>query len=118
MYYNHHPCFPYSLAMIRYLIALACLVLLGACSTPPEYDVIIRNGVIYNGSGSESYKGDLAINGDTIAAVGSLGDAVGRMKLDAGGLAIAPGFINVLSWATESLIEDGLSQGNIRQGVR
>ena len=117
MYYNHHSCFPYSLAMIRYLIALACLVLLGACSTPPEYDVIIRNGVIYNGSGSESYKGDLAINGDTIAAVGSLGDAVGRMKLDAGGLAIAPGFINVLSWATESLIEDGLSQGNIRQGV-
>ena len=114
--YNH-PCFPYSLAMIRYLIALACLVLLGACSTPPEYDVIIRNGVIYNGSGSESYKGDLAINGDTIAAVGSLGDAVGRMKLDVGGLAIAPGFINVLSWATESLIEDGLSQGNIRQGV-
>ena len=117
MYYNHHSCFPYSLAMIRYLIALACLVLLGACSTPPEYDVIIRNGVIYNGSGSESYKGDLAINGDTIAAVGSLGDAVGRMKLDVGGLAIAPGFINVLSWATESLIEDGLSQGNIRQGV-
>ena len=103
--------------MIRYLIALACLVLLGACSTPPEYDVIIRNGVIYNGSGSEFYKGDLAINGDTIAAVGSLGDAVGRMKLDVGGLAIAPGFINVLSWATESLIEDGLSQGNIRQGV-
>ena len=81
--YNH-PCFPYSLAMIRYLIALACLVLLGACSTPPEYDVIIRNGVIYNGSGSESYKGDLAINGDTIAAVGSLGDAVGRMNLTLG----------------------------------
>ena len=103
--------------MIRSLIALACLLLLGACSAPPEYDVVIRNGVIYNGSGSEPYQGDLAISGDTIAAVGSLGDAAGRMELDAGGLAIAPGFINMLSWATESLIEDGRSQGNIRQGV-
>ena len=103
--------------MIRSLIALACLLLLGACSAPPEYDVVIRNGVIYNGSGLEPYQGDLAISGDTIAAVGSLGDAAGRMELDAGGLAIAPGFINMLSWATESLIEDGRSQGNIRQGV-
>ena len=103
--------------MTRYLIPLACLVLLSACAAPPEYDVIIRNGVIYNGSGSEPYQGDLAINGDTIAAVGSLGDAAGRMEVDADGLAIAPGFINTLSWATRSLIEDGRSQGNIRQGV-
>ncbi len=103
--------------MIRTLISLSCLLLLGACASPLEYDVVIRNGVIYDGSGSEPYQGDLAIDGDTIAAVGSLSGVVGRMELDAGGLAITPGFINMLSWATESLIEDGLSQGNIRQGV-
>ena len=115
--YTPVSCLLYSLVMIRFLIPLGCLFLLVSCAVPPEYDTVIRNGLIYNGSGSEPYPGDLAISGDTIVAVGSLGDAVGRMELDAGGLAIAPGFINMLSWATESLIEDGLSQGNIRQGV-
>ena len=55
--------------------------------------------------------------GDTIAAIGSLGEAQGRTEIDAEGLAVAPGFINMLSWATESLIEDGRSQSGIRQGV-
>ncbi|MDA2926807.1 D-aminoacylase [Acidobacteria bacterium AH-259-G07] len=88
-----------------------------ACTAPPEYDLVIRNGLMYDGSGSPPFKGDVAINGDTIAAIGSLAGQRGRTEIDAKGLAVAPGFINMLSWATESLIEDGRSQSNIRQGV-
>jgi len=97
-----------------------CAVLILGCSTTrvaPQYDVVIRNGLLYNGSGSPPVAGDLAIRGDTIAAVGEIGSASGRIELDARGQAVAPGFINMLSWATESLIVDGRSQADIRQGV-
>ena len=103
--------------MLRFLICLVSLTLWAACATPQEYDIVIRNGTLYDGSGSAPYQGDLAIQGDTIAAIGSLGEAQGRTEIDAEGLAVAPGFINMLSWATESLIEDGRSQSGIRQGV-
>src|SRR5678816_2954209 len=82
-----------------------------------EYDLIVRNGTLYNGSGKEPVTCDIAINGQNIVAVGKLSDARGKTEIDAQGLAVAPGFINVLSWATESLIEDGRSQSGIRQGV-
>jgi len=88
-----------------------------ACTSKPDYDIVIRNGTIYDGSGSSPFAGDIAINADTIAAVGSLNQAKGKQEIDVGGLAVAPGFINMLSWATESLIEDGRSQSDIRQGV-
>lgn len=81
------------------------------------YDLILRNGTIYDGSGGAGYKGDVAIQGDSIAAVGDLGDATGTQEIDVNGLAVAPGFINMLSWSNESLIEDGRSQSEIRQGV-
>ncbi len=81
------------------------------------YDIVIRNGTLYDGSGCVPLVGDVAIQGDAIAAVGSLGDERGRAEIDATGLAVAPGFVNVLSWSTESLIADGRSQGDIRQGV-
>jgi N-acyl-D-amino-acid deacylase len=85
---------------------------------PEAVDVIIRGGTIYDGSGSPPYVGDVAIQGDSIAAVGPrLEDGGGQIEIDATGLAVAPGFINMLSWATESLIEDGRSQSDIRQGV-
>src|SRR5690349_13206069 len=84
---------------------------------PDEYDVILRHGTLYDGSGGPGQPGDLAIQGQTIAALGDLKDARGRRELDLGGLAVAPGFINMLSWATESLIADGRSQSDIRQGV-
>ena len=103
--------------MLRFLICFVSLALWSAYSTPQEYDIVIRNGTIYDGSGSAPFQGDLAIQGDTIAAVGSLGEARGRTEIEAEGLAVAPGFINMLSWATESLIEDGRSQSGIRQGV-
>ena len=99
----------------RFTFVFAILIL--GCSPKPDYDVIIRNGTIYDGSGSVPFIGDVAINSDTVAGVGVLGEVSGAYEIDANGMAVAPGFINMLSWATESLIEDGLSQSDIRQGV-
>jgi N-acyl-D-amino-acid deacylase len=97
--------------------SLLLVILIIGCRPKEEFDIIIRNGTIYDGSGSSSFKGDLAINGDTIAALGDLKSAVGKLVIDAANKAIAPGFINMLSWADKSLIEDGRSQSDIRQGV-
>jgi len=80
------------------------------------YDVVIKSGRIYDGSGKPSYVADVAIKDGCIAAVGRL-DTDADLVIDGQGLAVAPGFINMLSWATESLIEDGRSQSDIRQGV-
>jgi N-acyl-D-amino-acid deacylase len=99
------------------LTALIIGFLLASCSQPQTFDVLIKNGQIIDGSGQPSYVGDIAINADTIAAIGNLKNAKGRQEIDATGLVVAPGFINMLSWATESLIEDGKSQSDIRQGV-
>ncbi|MEE9461113.1 MAG: D-aminoacylase [Bacteroidales bacterium] len=101
---------------MKYLTGFVLLIMV-ACTQPSSFDIILRNGTIYDGSGSSSYAGDIAINADTIAAMGDLKSARGLIELDVDGLAVAPGFINMLSWAQESLIEDGLSQSNIRQGV-
>jgi N-acyl-D-amino-acid deacylase len=88
-----------------------------SCSTPTTYDVLIKNGTIADGSGNPTYIGNVGINADTIAAIGELKNAKGALEIDASGLVVAPGFINMLSWATESLIADGKSQSDIRQGV-
>jgi N-acyl-D-amino-acid deacylase len=90
---------------------------LGACTPPPTYDRVLRGGTIYDGSGNAGFVGDVAIDGDTIVALGNIGNAKGREEIDVSGLAVAPGFINMLSWAVASLIEDGRSQSDIRQGV-
>lgn len=82
-----------------------------------DYDIILRNGTIYDGSGNEPITGDVAISGDKIAAVGILSNVTGAQEIDLDGLAVAPGFINMLSWATESLIYDGRSMSDILQGV-
>ena len=82
-----------------------------------NFDVIIRNGTVYDGTGAEPRKADVAIRGDRIASVGDLKSAKANTVIDAKGLAVAPGFINMLSWSTESLIQDGRSQSEIRQGV-
>ena len=94
---------------------LLCFIF--SCKQPVQYDTIINNAMIYDGNGGEPYKGSVAINADTIAAMGDLGDAKGKTVIDAGGKAVTPGFTNMLSWATESLIQDGNSQSDIRQGV-
>ena len=84
---------------------------------PQEFDVIIRNGTVYDGSGGEGRQADVALRGDRIASVGNFKSATAKVTIDARGLAVAPGFINMLSWSTESLIADGRSQSEIRQGV-
>jgi N-acyl-D-amino-acid deacylase len=80
-------------------------------------DLLIRGGVVYDGRGGAPVEGGVAIVGDSIAAVGDVDGWDAHDELDAGGLAIAPGFVNMLSWATESLLEDGRAQSDIRQGV-
>ena len=97
---------------------LATIPLLTTWSAPPAtYDIILRHGTIYDGSGKPPVTGDVAINGDRIAAVGDLKSAHGKIELDVKGMAVAPGFVNMLSHAEESLIVDGRSQSDIRQGV-
>lgn len=81
-----------------------------------EHDIVIRGGTVYDGSGRPPFTGDVAMQSDTIAAVGQV-EGRGASELDARGLAVAPGFINMLSWATDSLFADGRSQSDIRQGV-
>jgi N-acyl-D-amino-acid deacylase len=100
-----------------FFLAALFLLALQACNRPDHYSVIIKNGIIYDGNGGEPYFADIGINGDTIAFIGDLKEAEADSIVDASGKAVAPGFINMLSWATESLIEDGSSQGDIRQGV-
>jgi len=98
-------------------ILLLALLSLFSCKQKEDYDIIIRNGLIYDGNGGNPIKGDIGINADTIAFIGNLSVATAKEERDAKGMAVTPGFINMLSWATESLIEDGRSQSDIRQGV-
>ena len=98
-------------------VALLPFVIIGACTSAPEHDLIIRHGTIVDGTGKQAYVGDLAVDDDQITAVGDLGEARGALEVDATNLIVAPGFINMLSWAGDRLIEDGRSQSDIRQGV-
>ena len=101
---------------MQFLKTLLLSLVIFSCSSPNNYDILIKNGTIADGSGSPTYIGSVGVNADTIAAVGKL-KATGTVEIDATGLVVAPGFINVLSWATESLIEDGMSLSDIMQGV-
>ena len=98
------------------VIALLLSTSAAAGAADPAYDLVIRGGTLYDGSGKPPVAGDVAIKGDRIVAVGKVeGDAT--REVSAQGMAVAPGFINMLSWATESLIADPRSQSDIRQGV-
>lgn len=90
---------------------------LSAQPQPSTYDVLIKNGSVYDGTGSTRINADVAIKGDRIVAIGDLKNARAGIVIDARGLAVAPGFINMLSWSVISLIIDGRSQSDIRQGV-
>jgi N-acyl-D-amino-acid deacylase len=85
--------------------------------SPADFDVIIRGGTVYDGTGAEPRQADVAIRGDRIAGIGDFKSARAKNVIDAKGLAVAPGFINMLSWSTQSLIQDGRSQSEIREGV-
>jgi N-acyl-D-amino-acid deacylase len=98
-------------------VLIPVLLIFYGCSSSVTYDVLIRNGMIADGSGSPAFQGDIGIMSDTIAAIGDLKNARGKSEIDATGMTVTPGFINMLSWAVESLIEDGRSMGGIVQGV-
>ena len=102
---------------LRYLIFTLIVSFAQIASAGPPFDVIIKGGTVYDGTGAEGRVTDIAIRGDRIAGIGDLANATAKTTIDARGLAVAPGFINMLSWSTESLIQDGRSQSEIRQGV-
>ncbi|MDX1577978.1 MAG: amidohydrolase family protein, partial [Gemmatimonadota bacterium] len=99
------------------IAALFALAAWGCAAPAPEYDVLIRGGTVYDGSGQPGRIADVAIAGDTVAGVGDFSAATAETEIDATGMAVAPGFINMLSWATETLLVDGRSLSDIRQGV-
>jgi len=107
----------------RFLFALLVSIALVPVAfgvEPPagdKFDVIIKGGTVYDGTGEKPRVIDVAIRGDRIAGLGTFSAEQARTVIDAKGLAVAPGFINMLSWSTESLIEDGRSQSEIREGV-
>ena len=100
------------------LLLLCSSMLLSAtvAAQAPAYDLIIRGGTLYDGSGQPPVVGDVAIKDDRIVAVGKVAGTA-KSEVQAKGMAVAPGFINMLSWATESLIVDPKSQSDVRQGV-
>ena len=103
----------------RTALLLAAVVVFGCSQGPPpvNYDVIIRGGSVYDGSGAVPVQADVAINGDRIVKIGNLSEATATHEINAAGKAVSPGFINMLSWATESLIIDGRGMSDIKQGV-
>jgi N-acyl-D-amino-acid deacylase len=103
--------------LILLLIITSPVVCRGQAAPRADFDIIIKNGTVYDGTGRRPIKADIGIRNDQIAAIGNLSRASAANIVDADGLAVAPGFINMLSWSTESLIADGRSQGEIRQGV-
>lgn len=102
--------------MKKLFLISSLLLLLTACKKQ-EFDVVIRGGTVYDGTGKAGVQADVGINADTVAFIGDLSSAVGKKEIDAKGLAIAPGFINMLSHCEVSLLFDGNSQSDIRQGV-
>src|SRR5271154_6081602 len=101
----------------RFIFFLSIIFFLFSCTNNPQYDSIIRNGIIYDGTGNKSFKGDIGINADTIAFIGDLSTAKATNDIDAKGMDVSPGFIDVQSQSMESLIQDGRSLGAIKQGV-
>lgn len=104
------------------LLSILSAAALANCASPtpqaaPLYDVVIRGGTVYDGSGGRPFVGDVGIEGDRVVYVGAPGKVRGETEVDARGKAVAPGFINMLSWATDTLLVDGRALSDIRQGV-
>jgi N-acyl-D-amino-acid deacylase len=108
---------PRQSTVLAVFLALAIFPSSGPAREGKEYDVLVRGGMLYDGTGKPARRGDVGIRGDRIVSVGDLAGAKGKVVVDARGLAVAPGFINMLSWSNDSLLADGRSQSEIRQGV-
>ena len=102
---------------MKFALPLSLLLCLMACQPKTTYEIVLKNGTIYDGSGEEPFLGDVGINADTIAVIAEPNTLSGKETIYVEGRAVAPGFINMLSWANVSLLEDGRSQSDIRQGV-
>jgi N-acyl-D-amino-acid deacylase len=102
---------------MRKYILLLLIPALYACNNATTYDTIIRNAMIYDGNGGAPYKGDIAINADTIAAIGDLGSGKAREEIDAKEMAVAPGFSNMMGHSEESLFQDSRALSDVKQGV-
>lgn len=102
---------------IGLLLSLTLILAVIACNPSPDFDVLIKNGTIVDGTGKARYQGDIGINGEKIAAIGELDTASATKVINAEGLVVSPGFINMLSWAANALMNDGRSMSDIKQGV-
>lgn len=103
---------------MRNFIYPILLFVLFSCNQPSQYDVLIKDGNIFDGSGTNPFVGDIAIKNDKIVYVGkSLPNAQAKQVIDAKGKVVSPGFVNILSWSNQSLIEDGRALSTIKQGV-
>ena len=104
--------------MKKYIVVLfAFATAMISCQQKTNYDTIIRNGLVYDGNGGEPYKADIALQNDSIAFIGDLSKESAKNEVDAKGLVVAPGFINMMGHSEESLFQDGRAQSDIRQGV-
>lgn len=99
------------------ILLIIISVLISCNAKKPEYDTIIRNGIMYDGNGGDPYKADIGITADTIAFIGDLKEATAKTETDANGMAVAPGFINMMGHSEVTLLVDGRAQSDIRQGV-
>src|SRR5438105_3924316 len=111
------PAFTLAAIIFSMLSSLLAAEASGSPQNPTDFDVVIRGGTVYDGTGAEPKYVDVAIRGDRIAGISDFKTAKAKTVIDATGLAVVPGFINMLSWSNESLIQDGRSQSEIRQGV-
>tara|TARA_B100000900_G_scaffold415730_1_gene446888 strand:- start:51 stop:1661 length:1611 start_codon:yes stop_codon:yes gene_type:complete len=102
--------------MKKYLFSILFFIL--SCSSDPvNVDVLIKDGIIHDGSGMNGYVGNVAINNDTIFYVGNKDNFVANQTIDASGKVVSPGFINMLSWGYNTLMQDGRSLSDLKQGV-
>lgn len=101
----------------NYLILLVISLFIWFPGCSYDYDVVIKNGTVYDGSGKPGIVTDIGIRADTIAVIGELDTVSASAIIDAGGMAVAPGFINMLSWGNHTLLDDGRSMSDIKQGV-
>ena len=103
--------------MSRFLVLPLVALLSATPLRAAEFDVLVRGGTVYDGSGGPPKRADVGLRGDTIAAIGDLSADTAKTVIDARGLAVAPGFINMLSWSTDAFMADGRGQSEVRQGV-
>jgi N-acyl-D-aspartate/D-glutamate deacylase len=101
----------------RAFVLAATAVGIVACSTAPEFDVVIAGGLVIDGTGTESRRADIGVKGDRIVAIGNLPDRSASDRIDATGKVVTPGFIDIMGRSGVSLLSNGLAESHLRQGI-